>query len=134
VELDVRECDQEVGPDEDVELGRVQALHRLVVEREVEDDEEVVGVLVDLRPLPLGEDVFDVELVEAEALRQHGCLRRAGLVDLEPGEPVSGELGDARFCAFGYLARRAAGPSPDTGQGRPWHWYSEGRPSASPNT
>jgi hypothetical protein len=34
----------------------------------VEDHEDVLGVLVDLRPLPLREDVLDVELVEAEPL------------------------------------------------------------------
>ena len=67
-ELDVRERDQEVRAEEDVELGRVQPLDALVVDREVEDDEEVARVLVDLRPLALREDVLDVELVEAEAL------------------------------------------------------------------
>ena len=69
-QLDVRQRDEEVLAEEDVELGGVQAPDGLVVEGEVEDDEEVLGVLVDLRPLPLGEDVLDVELVEAEALGQ----------------------------------------------------------------
>ena len=77
VQLDVGEQDQEVLADEDVELGGVQALDGLVVEREVEDDEEVVRVLVDLRPLPLREDVLDVELVEAEALGDERRLLRA---------------------------------------------------------
>ena len=61
------------GPDEEVELGGVQPLDRLVVGREVEDREEVLGVLVDLRPLALREDVLEVERMPAEALRE---LRR----------------------------------------------------------
>ena len=48
--------------------GRVQALDRLVVDREVEDAEEVVRVLVDLRALALREHVLEVERVPAEAL------------------------------------------------------------------
>ena len=78
-ELDVRERDQVSGPDENVQLGRVQPLDVLVVEREVEDREEVVRVLVDLRPLALREDVLDVERVPAEALGERSrslCLRR----------------------------------------------------------
>jgi hypothetical protein len=134
VQLDVRQRDDEVGSEEDVELGRVEPLHSLVVEGEVEDDEEVVGVLVDLRALPLGENVLDVELVEAEPLGEDGGLRGPRLVDLKPGEAFSGELGDARFDALGDLPGRASGPSPDTGQGRPWHRYSGDRRSASPST
>ena len=91
------ERDEEVLAEEDVELGRVQPLDRLVVDREVEDDEEVLRVLVDLRPLPLREDVLDVELVEAEALGEIRGLERPRLVDVDPGEPVSGELGDPRL-------------------------------------
>ena len=71
-----RERDEVVGADEDVELGGVQALDRPVVDREVEDGEEValVGVVVDLRPLALRHDVLDVERMPAEAL---GELLRA---------------------------------------------------------
>ena len=52
-QLDRRERDEVVGPDEHIELGRVQALDRPVVDGEVEDAEEVplVGVVVDLRAL-----------------------------------------------------------------------------------
>ena len=66
----VGQRDEVVGPDEDVELGGVQPLDRRVVDREVEDGEEValVGVVVDLRPLALREHVLDVERVPAEAL------------------------------------------------------------------
>jgi hypothetical protein len=35
----------------------------------VQNDEEVVGVLVDLRPLVSRRDVLEVELVEVEVLR-----------------------------------------------------------------
>src|SRR5215203_4954092 len=52
-ELDVGERDEKVPAEKDVELGRVQPLDRLVVDREVEDDEKVFGVLVDLGSLPL---------------------------------------------------------------------------------
>ena len=47
----VGQRDDVVGADEDVELGGVQAPDRLVVGREVQDDEQVVVVLVDLRAL-----------------------------------------------------------------------------------
>ena len=95
-QLDVRKRDQEVVAEEDVELGRVQPLDRLVVDREVEDDEEVARVLVDLRPLALREDVLDVELVEAEALGQLAELERGRSLDVNPGESASGELVDPR--------------------------------------
>ena len=52
-ELDGRQRDEVVRPDEEVELGCVQPLDVLVVDREVEDAEEVVRVVVDLRPLAL---------------------------------------------------------------------------------
>src|SRR5207249_6818533 len=65
-QLDVRQRDEVIRADEHVELGGVQALDRLVVDREVEDDEEVVRVVVDLRPLALREDVLEVERVPAE--------------------------------------------------------------------
>ena len=123
-ELDVGQRDEEVLAQEEVELGRVQPLDRLVVEREVEDDEEVVRVLVDLRPLPLREHVLDVELVEPrEVLGEPGRLRHTGLVDVDPGKAVSGELGDERLGPLDDLARRAAGASPDPWQRWPGHGY-----------
>jgi hypothetical protein len=42
---------EEVRSDEDVELRRVEPSHGLVVDREVQDDEEVLVVLVDLGTL-----------------------------------------------------------------------------------
>ena len=80
-ELAVRDRDEVVVPDEEVELGRVQPLDALVVRGEVEDAEEVAVVLVvvDLRPLALRDDVLDVERMPAEALgeRLRGRRRRA---------------------------------------------------------
>ena len=78
-QLDGRQRDEVVGADEDVELGGVQALDRPVVDREVEDAEQValVGVVVDLRPLALREHVLDVERMPAEALGELLRLRRA---------------------------------------------------------
>ena len=75
-ELAVRDRDDVVVADEDVELGGVQPLDRLVEDGEVENGEEVAVVLVvvDLRPLALRDDVLDVERVPAEALGEH--LRR----------------------------------------------------------
>src|SRR5207244_2092568 len=48
-QLDRRQRHEVTRPDEEVELGGVEPLRRLVVEREVEDAEEVLRVLVDLR-------------------------------------------------------------------------------------
>ena len=134
-ELGVGERDQEVLAQEDVELGGVQAADALVVEGEVQDDEEVLGVLVDLRPLPLGEHVLDVELVEAEALGEKRDLERAGPLGVDSGQPVSGELGDARLGPLDDVARGAAGSSaPKACERGPCHRYSAVRPVASRST
>ena len=96
-------------PEEEVELGGVQPLDGLVVDREVEDDEQVavVLVLVDLRPLALGDDVLDVERVPLEALGEH--LRRVSVRrdDVDPGEAASAELVDERGRRDDDLARAA---------------------------
>ena len=89
-QLDVRERDEEVGAEEEVELGRVQPLDRLVVAGEVEHAEEVLGVLVDLRPLALREDVLEVERVPAEALGELVRLVGVGRVEVDPGQAVGG--------------------------------------------
>ena len=95
--------------DEEVELGGVQPLHGLVEDGEVEDGEQVAVVLVvvDLRPLALGDDVLDVERVPAEALRQ--ALRRLHVRrdDVDPGEAASAELVDDRCRAYDDRARAA---------------------------
>ena len=80
------------------------------------------------RPLPLRENVLDVELMEAEAVGDDRRFERARLVDVDPGEAVSGELGDARFDLLDDVPGSAPGPStPDAGECRPCHRYSVGR-------
>ena len=79
-ELAGRQRDEVIVADEEVELGRVEPLDRLVVDGEVEDGEEVaiVLVVVDLRALALRDDVLDVQRVPAEALgRAWPCSGRA---------------------------------------------------------
>src|SRR5581483_1770668 len=93
-ELDRRQRDQVVRPDEEVELGCVQPLDVAVVDREMEDAEQVplVGVVVDLRPLALGHDVLDVERMEAEALGQLLRALERRRVEVDPGESGCAEL------------------------------------------
>ena len=69
----------------------------LVVDREVEDDEEValVGVVVDLRALALREHVLDVERVPAEALRERARPRACRRVEVDPGQAGGAELSEA---------------------------------------
>ena len=50
-ELDVRQRHEVVGAEEEVELGGIQPLDRLVVHRKVEDAEEILRVVVDLGAL-----------------------------------------------------------------------------------
>ena len=87
-QLDVGQRDEIARTEEDVELGCVQPLDCLVVEREVEDREQIVRVLVDLRPLALRENVLDVERVPAEALCEHGRNLVVGSVEMDPGKAV----------------------------------------------
>ena len=103
----VGQRDQEVGPDEQVELGRVQARHRLVVGREVEHDEQVVVVLVDLRPLVARVDVLVVERVEVEALLEPGAVGRPRALDVDPAEAGGLDDLDARILALGAALRSA---------------------------
>jgi len=73
LQLDGGEGDEIVGPDEGVELARVQPADAGVEDREVEDGEQVaaglaLGVDVDLRTLAPREHVLDVEGMPAEAV------------------------------------------------------------------
>jgi hypothetical protein len=88
-ELDVRQRDEVVEPDEDVELGRVQPLDRLVVGREMKDDEEVLGVLVDLGPLALREDVLEIERMPAEALRERSDRLVVDRIEVDQVRPLA---------------------------------------------
>jgi len=101
LQLDGGERDEVVGPDEDVELARVQPADALVEDGKVQDGEQVaarlvLGVDVDLRPLTAREDVLDVEWVPAEAVGQHLSLPVGGSLEMDPGEPVLVELSDLR--------------------------------------
>jgi hypothetical protein len=58
----------------------------------VEDDEEVVVVLVDLRALVARVDVLVVERVEVEALLEPRLVDRARALDVDPAQP--GRLDD----------------------------------------
>ena len=122
-ELPVRDRDEVVRADEHVELGRVQPRDRLVVDGEVEDDEEVAVLLVvvDLRALPLGDDVLDVERMPAEAVGQHVRRLEVGADDVDPGEVASAELGDGRRTCDD-LGRSAAASLPCKA-GKAWHRY-----------
>ena len=109
-QLDGRQRDEVAVPDEDVELGRVQPLDGLVVDGEVEDAEEVVRVLVDLRPLALREHVLEVERVPAEALGERRRLlassarrggSRSGRVRSSSARRGSGRAATSPACARG---------------------------------
>jgi len=119
-QLDVRDRDEVVGAEEEVELAGVQALDVLVIGGEVEDAEEiaVIDVVVDLGPLALRQDVLDVEWVPAEALAQ--SVDRLGIdrrVEVDPGEAVGAELSDAWFWArCDRLCVPARSRPPDAGQ------------------
>ena len=97
-QLAVRDRDEVVLPDEQVELGGVEPLDRLVVDGEVEDREEValLVVVVDLRTLALRDDVLDVERMPAEALGERRRRLHVGGDDVDPGETASAELADER--------------------------------------
>src|SRR3954447_164610 len=97
LQWDVREGDQVVGPDEDVQLARVEPADRLVEHREVKDDEEVLLVGVDLRPLVARADVLVVERVEVEVLLEPGELERTGALDVDPAQAAVLDDLDARL-------------------------------------
>ena len=59
----------------------------------MENAEEVLGVLVDLRPLALREDVLEVERMPAEPLGELRPPRRPwGVVEVNPGQSTVREL------------------------------------------
>ena len=82
----------------------------LVVDREVQDDEQVslVGVLVDLRPLASRENVLEVERMPAEALGDLRLLERGG-VEVNPGQAVGVEFLDARLRTCARTSPRSSG-------------------------
>ena len=83
----------------------------------MEDAEEVLRVLVDLRALALREDVLDVERVPAEALGERGRGLGVGMVEVDPGQPAGGELERAALSERAGLGPCRRGPRPpDAGQ------------------
>src|SRR4051794_1795924 len=115
----VRERDEEVGADEEVELGCVQPRHRLVVAREVQDDEEVVVVLVDLRALVAREHVLVVEGMELEALLEPRAVGRPRALDVVPAEAGGLDDLDARLLALRCARRLEAAARAATTEGCP---------------
>ena len=117
MQLRVRDRDEVVRPEEDVDLGRVQALDRLVVTRKVQDREQVLRVVVDLRALPARQDVLEIERMPAESL---GQLREGVAIErleMDPGEAARAELSDSRFRARAPVDLGRPRPrSPDAGQ------------------
>jgi hypothetical protein len=105
----VGERDQVVGADEDVDLGRVETADRLVVAREVQDDELVVVVLVDLRALVAREHVLVVERVELEALLEPRLVGGTGAEDVDPAEARGLDDLGARLVALRRARRRGGG-------------------------
>ena len=107
----VGERDHQVLGNEEVQLRRLEPPRALVEAREVQDDEQVVGVLVDLRPLaPPREHVLEVEGVEVVVLGQPGGLELGRRLDVQPREPVRLEALDVRPGAVS--PRLVRGPSP----------------------
>ena len=82
----VRQRDQVVGTDEQVELRRQEAPGRLVEDREVENDEQVVVVGVELGALVAGRDVLDVQRVEPELALQPLAVLLEGLLEVQPAD------------------------------------------------
>ena len=91
-ERDARQRDQVVRPDEQVELGGQQPVGVLIEQREVQDDEQVVVVLVELRALVARVDVLVVERVELEVLLEPVAVGRPRRLDVDPAQP--GRLDD----------------------------------------
>jgi hypothetical protein len=79
----------------------------------VQDDEQVLVVLVDLRALVAREDVLVVERVEVEALLQPRLVDRARALDVDPAKPRRLDDLDARLVALRSVVgdARARGPA-----------------------
>src|SRR5581483_2196267 len=112
----VRNRDEVVRANEDVELAGVQAPDGAVEDREVQHDEQVLGVLVDLRALVAREDVLEVERVEPELLLEPGALEGGRTLDVDPAEPLGRDRLDVGLALGGLRRGRdqvtgAAGPA-----------------------
>ena len=84
---DVRQRDQEVRTQEQVDLRGQDPAGVLVVQREVQDDEDVVRVLVELGTLVARVDILDVELVELRVVvLEPVAIRTARRFDVDPAQ------------------------------------------------
>ena len=90
---------------------------RLLEDREVQDDEDVVVVRVELRALVAGVDVLEVERVELEVLLEPLAVGQAGLFDVDPAE--AGGLDDLRVGDL-YVAGQDRATRDATAEARAW--------------
>jgi hypothetical protein len=88
----------------------------------VQHREQVIRVVVDLRPLPAREHVLEVERVPAETRGQTGDDVVVERLEVDPGEPFGGELSDAGLWMLARLDLRQARPGPPDA-GKAWHRY-----------
>jgi hypothetical protein len=95
LETPIVDGDQKTCPDEEVHLAGARHLARLVVDRKVHDDKEIVVILVDLRPLNLTENVLQIQGMKGIVLAQIGHILGCGILDVYPGQALMGDRGDA---------------------------------------
>src|SRR5436190_3531095 len=129
----VGQRDHEVAADEQVQLGRVEPPDVLVETREVQDDEQVVVVLVDLRALVAREDVLVVQRVEVEVLLQPGAIAGPGPLDMDPAQAVGLDgldVGGLRLGRAGWDVAAGTDRSTKAGLGQARHWDFAGRHSS----
>ena len=85
----VMHSDHVVGTDEEIDFAGAGDFLAGVPEREVQDEEEVVIVLIQLGTFFGAADVFQVERVDARvAVVQRFDIGGAGMDDVNPGEVV----------------------------------------------
>src|SRR6478609_3211349 len=126
-QLDRGERDEVVRADEGIELPGVETADGRVVDREVEDGEEVTvvavvvaGVDVDLGALAPREDVLDVERVPAEAAGEKLRLSGGRGEEVDPGDAAGLELSRRGPRLDDRSARRSAARTDARQAG---HWY-----------
>ena len=116
------------GPTKRSSSAAFRRADRLVVAREVQDDEQVVVVLVDLRALVAREDVLVVERMELEALLEPRLVDRPRALDVDPAQAGRLDDLDARLVAL--RRRRSAardarrGDRTGLGAGSAWRGLS----------
>src|SRR6201996_3308071 len=126
----VRDRDEEVGADEEVELTGAEPLGGTVEDREVQDAEQVLVVDVDLRPLVAREDVLEVERVEVEVLLEPGALKGTRMLDVDPTKATPLDLLDPRCLGLNDLGRSDEPAATTASQ----PWFREVRHPPLPST